>query len=179
MISIRPLILVALFLSATYAHSQEAKGFSSDNFVLYQPNDVLQARVPSVEKFAAYVKEIERVCQAFFAESTARESLNLVIAVRPDKTSKIWFISSTYPEMPKDRVTLRECLEKLPPCEVVGGPIAFAMVATIAGGDGKTIKPLAGGKPPFPKEWTDASKKKEANVTVPDGILKDVWPPRE
>ena len=179
MITLRPLILAALFLSATYAHSQAAKGFSSDNLVLYQPNDVLQARVPSVAKLAAYVKEIERVCQAFFAESTTPESLNLVIAVRPDKTSKVWFISSTHPDTPKDRVALRENLEKLPPCEVVGGPIAFAMVSTIAGGDGKTIKPLADGKPPFPKEWTDASKKKEPAVVVPDGILEDVWPAKK
>ena len=179
MTSLRPLILSALFLSTTYAHSQAAKGFSSASLALYQPNDVLQARVPSVEKFAAYVKEIEHVCQTFFAESTVAESLNLVIAIRPDKTSKVWFISSTHPDAPKDREVLRENLEKLPPCEAVGEPIAFAMVSTIAGGDGKPIKPLADGKPPFPKEWTDASKIKEAAVIVPDGILDEVWPTKK
>jgi len=179
MIPIRLLILVAIFLTAPLGHAQAAKGFATAKLVLYQPNDVLQARVSSVQNLAAYVKEIERVCQAFFADTAIPESLNIVIAIRPDKTSKVWFISSTHPETPKDREALRGQLEKLPPCEVTGGPIAFAVVSSIAGGDGKTIKPSVDGLPPLPKEWSEAAKKKQVAVVLPDGILDDVWPTKK
>lgn len=173
------LILFALFLSAPLSHAQAAKGFTTANLVLYQPNDVLQARVSSVQNLAAYVKEIERVCQAFFADTATPESLNIVIAIRPDKTSKVWFISSTHTETPKDREVLRSQLEKLPPCEVTGGPIAFAVVSSIAEGDGKAVKPSVDGQPPLPKEWSEAAKKKQAAVVLPDGILDDVWLPKK
>ncbi len=179
MIPIRMLILVALFVSAPLGHAQAVKGFSNETLVLYQPNDVLQARVSSVDNLVAYVNEIERVCQTFFADAAIPESLDIVIAIRPDKTSKVWFISSIHPGIPKDREALRGQLEKLPPCEVTGGPIAFAMVSSIAGGDGKTIKPSVDGKPPLPKEWSEAAKKKQADVVLPDGILDDVWPPKK
>ncbi len=171
------MFLAVLFLCAPLGHTQAAKGFATENLVLYQPNDVLQARVSSVQNLAAYVKEIERVCQAFFADTAIPESLNIVVAIRPDKTSKVWFISSTHPETPKDREALRGQLEKLPPCEITEGPIAFAVVSRIAGGDGKTIKPSVDGQPPLPKEWSEAVKRKQAAVVLPDGILDDVWPP--
>ena len=154
-------------------------GFETSNLVLYQPNDVLQARVPSVQSLSEYVERIQAVCAKHFADEKTPESLHVVVAVRPDKSTRIWFISSVHAETPKSRADLQKAIEAVKPCEVVGGPLAFAISATIAGGDGKASSPSQTGSPPMPKAWTDAASKKKDSVIVPDGILEDVWPSKK
>lgn len=119
-------ILAILVLVATPAKAGEVKAFSVDTRALYQPNEVLEARVTDLGEFGTYLQEVDRVCTAFFAEAKVPESLVVIIAIRPGKTSKVWFISSLHAELPKEREALREQIEKVPPCAVTVGPVAVA-----------------------------------------------------
>jgi len=170
-------VTTLLLVSGVSASAQS--GFATSNLVLYQPNDVLQARVPSVQGLSEYVKRIEAVCTKHFADEKTPESLQVVVAVRPDKSTRIWFVSSVHAESPKSRAELQKAIEAVRPCDVVGGPLAFAISATIAGGDGKASSPSQSSGPPMPKAWTDAASKKKERVIVPDGILEDVWPSKK
>jgi hypothetical protein len=151
------------------------KGFETDKLVLYQPNEILQARVGAVEEFSTYIKQLQTVCSEFFATNKTPETLHVVVAVRPGKGARVWFISSLYPSADAQREPLRKKLEAIPPCEVRDGPVAFAISAKLAGGDGKNPAGDKNLKLPIPKEWQEAVKDKES-VIVPDGLLDIVWP---
>jgi hypothetical protein len=79
------------------------KGFETDKLVLYQPNEILQARVGAVEEFSTYIKQLQTVCSEFFATNKTPETLHVVVAVRPGKGARVWFISSLYPSADAQR----------------------------------------------------------------------------
>ncbi len=167
-----------LLLSLSAFALDKPQGFETDNVVLYQPNEALQARVGDVSDLANYVKKLQAVCAEFFASTKRPETLHIVVAVRPGKRSRVWFVSSTRPAPDAQRDPLRKKLEAVPPCDVHDGPVAFAISAKLAGGDGKNPKGAKDFKPPIPKEWQDAAKGKES-VRVPDGVLDLVWPDKQ
>jgi hypothetical protein len=96
-----------------------------------------------------------------------------VVAVKPSKVSKVWFISSRKPGAEEHRDDLRQKLEAIAVPAVRTGPIAFAIDGQIAGGVAKGEP--KGGRPPTPSEWGDAI----AKLTGPthfDTLLEKVWP---
>ena len=149
-----------------------SRGFETESIVLYQPNDILEERVSDVTKFADYIKRLQDVCQQFFAAATSPETLDIVVAVRPGRQSRVWFVSSVQSTLDAKRKSLRKNLERVIPCDVSEGSIAFAIAAKIAGGDGKKRKDI-----PMPVEWQKAAKGK-VNVIIPDGVLDSAWPHR-
>jgi hypothetical protein len=153
-------------------------GFETDSVVLYQPKEIMQARVAAVAEFANYIKQLQTVCAEFFATSKTPETLHVVVAVRPGKRGRVWLISSIRPAPDTHREQLRKKLEAIPPCEVRDGPVAFAISARLAGGAGKNPKGDKVFQPPIPKEWQDAVKGKEG-VLLPDGFLDLVWPDKK
>ncbi len=151
-----------------------AKGFESYHVVLYQPDEVIQARVGAVAALTNYIEQLRAVCTEFFATTKTPETLHIVVAVRPGKRARIWFVSSTRPEPDAQREPLRKQLEAIPPCDVHDGPIAFAISAKLAGGDGQ---PPTGDGTPIPKEWQEAATATDKEmVLVPDGVLNLIWP---
>jgi hypothetical protein len=166
------------FSSAGFA-LDAAKGFTTDNIVLYQPDEVLQARLGSIADLASYIKGLQAACAEFFADTGKPETLHIVVAVRPGKRSKVWFISSVLPAADASREPLRKKLEAIPPCDVRNGPVAFAISAKLAGGDGKGSKSGGNGfSPPIPKEWSDAKIGKNAGP-APDCFLDVIWPDKQ
>ena len=150
-------------------------GFESHNIVLYQPEDVLDARVGAVDDLARYIKQLRGVCTRYFAAADTPETLAVVVAIRPGRHAHVWFISSVRPGADPRRESLRHELEAVPPCEVRQGPVALAITATVAGGDGKDLTGDKGSKAIIPREWQDAANGKEG-LLVPDGFLDLVWP---
>lgn len=151
-----------------------SQGFETDSIYLYQPDEVAQARIGTVEDLASYIIQLQAACNEFFATTKTPETLHIVVAVRPGKRARVWFVSSTRPASEDQREPLRKKLEAILPCDVHDGPIAFAISSKLAGGDGKTLK---GDQPPIPKEWQDAAKATgKGKVLVPDGILDLIWP---
>ena len=165
------LILACLNIGAVVALAAP-RGFETENIVLYQPNDVLEERLPDVSKLADYIKRLQDVCQKFFAGATAPETLDIVVAVRPGRQSRIWFVSSVQSTPDASRKSLRKNLESVIPCDIASGSIAFAIAGKIAGGEGKKRTDI-----PMPREWEKAAERK-TNVVIPDGILDAVWPRR-
>jgi len=152
-------------------------GFETDHVVFYLPEEVMEARIGSEGDFINYGKQLQATCTEFFATTKTPETLHIVVAVRPGKRARVWFVSSTRPAPDAQRHPLREKLEAIPPCDVHDGPIAFAICAKLAGGDGKT-PPEEDFKTPTPKEWQDAVTGK-GRVLVPDGILDLIWPDKQ
>jgi hypothetical protein len=154
----------------------DGKAFAVANLILYQPDEVLTARLPGAKEFAVYVKQLEAVAADFFGASKTPESIQIVVAVRPGKQAHVWFISTKRAGDAKDFDPLRAKLEAVTPIAVRGGPIAFAISAKIAGGDGDNAPDVKDFKPPIPKEWTDATRDAQSDIPVPDGFLDAVWP---
>lgn len=165
------LLLACLNISALVSLAAPP-GFEAESIVLYQPGDVLEERLPDATKMTDYIKRLQDVCRRFFAATTTPETLDIVVAVRPGKHSRIWFVSSVQSTPDAKRKSLRKNLEEVKPCDVINGPIAFAIAGKIAGGDGKKRKDI-----PMPPEWQRAAKGKD-NIDIPEGILDAVWPHR-
>ena len=154
-----------------------AEGFETDHVVFYLPEEVMEARVGSVGDFVNYAKQLQAICTEFFATTKTPETLHIVVAVRPGKRARVWFVSSTRPAPDAQREPLRKKLEAIPPCDVHDGPVAVAISAKLAGGDGKTPKEEKDFKTPIPKEWQDAvTATGKERVLVDDGLLDLIWP---
>jgi hypothetical protein len=143
---------------------------------LYQPDEVLQKRAGSPELLAAYVKILRAECMAFFMEATDPEPLDIVVAIRPGRCSKIWFASTTRTEDDQTLLELRAQLESFQPPDVREGAVAFAIIASIAGArhpaqqTGETIAP------PIPPAWRQAISERSGILSIPDDVLEIVWP---
>jgi hypothetical protein len=147
----------------------EASGFRVESMLLYQPDEVLRERVPSVSSVAEYVKRLEAGAAAFWGArpAGAPQAVLVVAAVRPGGRVRVWV------EVPAGLGTegeARECarrLERVPGPVVQHGPVAVALRASLWGGRGEW--------PVIPKEWQDAVAG-VGTALIPDGILERVWP---
>lgn len=143
-------------------------GFETTNIVLYQPDDVVQKRLPGAGHLAAYLQKLQTAATETFADTTKADALDIVVAVRPGGKARVWLSGSTLDAGTLQ--SLREKLEAIPPVQVKDGPVAFAISGRIAGGA------TVGEEPPMPQEWQEAVKKLPQPVVIPDGLLDTVWP---
>ena len=165
------LFLLSLVLSLQLAAADP--GFDVEQLFLYQPDSVLSSRLPDINAFAAYEKEVEKVCTTHFANAKDTGHLYIVIAIKPGKQSRVWLIPSSLHDTPSlDALT--KSIEKISPLDVYQGPIVFAISSSINGGKDKARDPQAG--PPIPQAWRDAVKDQKSSIEVPEGFLKLVWP---
>jgi hypothetical protein len=162
------LILLGLAFATS---AQGASGFKFESAVLYQPDEPLRARLGSAGELAAYMRRLEAVCTTFFAAEKTPERMDVVVGLKPGRKVRVWFVSSRRTSGDQTLAALRKKLEAVRACDVHGGPIAFALRCTIAGGGGP---PKAAGAMPMPQEWRNAAGGK--NVLVPDGVFQRIWP---
>lgn len=146
----------------------EKSGFETTNIVLYQPDDVLKKRLPGAGHLATYIEKVQSAATGLLGKVTTPDTLVIVVAARPDGTSRVWLMGSKLDE--KTQAALREQLEAIPPVELKDGPVAFAICATIA--DGPEFTEV----PPMPEEWKKAAESLPQPVAIPDAILDSVWP---
>lgn len=146
-----------------------------DSIMLYQEETTLRERAVDVAKLGEFVKKIETACTEFFANADKPESLNVVVAVKPGKKSRFWFISSFRKDQ-KALEPLRKKLEAIPAFQINRGPIVFALNGLIAGGDGQKKGNEDEPKLAIPDEWKEAAKSVKKDIEVPDGFLELVWP---
>ncbi len=165
-------VFVAAFIVLANTTFCATSGFHSYLIVLYQPDEVLRVRLPSIEGLAAYEKRLDKVCSDFFAGAKTAERLDIVVGIKPGKKVRVWFVSSSRRAPETSLASLRKRLEAVPPCEVREGPIAFAIRATI--GDATIPKQDKDDQPPSPKDWRAPIG--ESPVLVPDGLFRHIWP---
>lgn len=164
-------LMAALLASILPLSAADPEGFKTSSIILYQPDALLKARLGDVKDLAAYIKELQAACGESFAASKTPETLYIVVAVRPAKRSRVWFISShPSPDAPRDEV--RKKLESISPFEAKEGPIIFALAATLAGGDPSALDTTP---PPLPAEWMKAAGDRKGPFTS-DDLLDLVWP---
>lgn len=160
--------------TANGARAATPTGFEMKSITLYQPNEVMQERVPDMRALTSYIRSVQTACQSHFAGVSAPELLDVVVAIRPGRRARAWFVSTTRPVNDESLSRLRRQIETVPPAEVRGGPVAFAIVASIAGASQPSPDP-SGYAPPMPREWREAPIA-DSGAVVPDDILRVVWP---
>jgi hypothetical protein len=167
-----------LFAASPLAFALDTlEGCESYHVVLYQPEEVVQARVGTVADLTNYIEQLRAVCSEFFATTRTPETLNIVVAVRPGKRARIWLMSSTQSVPDAQREPLRKDLEAIPPCEVHNGPLVFAISAKLTGGAGQSPRR---DEVPIPKEWQEAiTATGRQKASVPDGVLDLIWPDKQ
>lgn len=141
--------------------------------VLYQPDSVLQERAPPAQSWADYIRALQSTCTLFLREKGAQEALDVFVALKPGRRSRIWFISST-PAAPGLLEPLRGRLESIEPPEVRGGPVTFLFAAAPEGTARRDPESR------LPDEWLTAIRESGREVMmVPDEVLAMVWPDPE
>jgi len=150
-------------------------GFEMLRIALYHNDTVLQPRVASVDDLARYMKAVQEACRASLADVTAPGALDVVVALKPGRRSRLWFITSTPVSPGAARLSaLQAQLLAIPAPEVRGGPVAFAIIGAL----GSVRRPNEAGNdlpPPVPAEWKAAAKNRK-NVEAPDGMIALAWP---
>lgn len=160
-------------LSLLLANASGVDGYKTDNLVLYQPDEVLRERVPSAQALADYYKQVEALAEEQFKQHSKPADLDIVIAIKPARRVKCWFICSDE-KLDKELADLRKKVEAIQPLEISGGSFAFAIRGQLAGGlEAKDAK-LSG--QPIPVEWKEAAKNVKKPLRLPEGFLKLVWP---
>jgi TonB family protein len=143
----------------------ETTGFATTNLVLFQKDAVLKARFGAPGRLAGAVERIQQAVEAQFAETKDPAALNLFFLIQPGGQSKLWITGEGIDTAAQ--IALRQRLDGLPGLAVTGGPVAFALCGSIAGGATTEL-------PPLPPEWEKAGAKLEdANLT--DETLNAIW----
>lgn len=169
-----PALAVLLGLPAAAIAAEGGAGFKTVTVVLYQPDEVLRNRVPSIEMLADFLKRLERVCSEFFDRAKTPEILDVVVAIKPGRRLRIWFVSPSRRQRDEQLNLLRQALEAVEAPDIRNGPVAVAILGAIAGAQRKVPDPKAFAAP-IPKEWKQAMKMAGRGI-VPDDVLRVVWP---
>jgi Gram-negative bacterial TonB protein C-terminal len=145
-----------------FGAADPVNGFRTDRIAVYQEQQVLLKRLPGPEVFGAYAKELGRVAHNFFVGDTVPEKLDIVVALQPGGSPRVWLVSSIREGDAKELEPLRKLLRAVPPIEVRDGPVAFAVQASIAGGGAPPADNDS--PPPVPKEWRKAGGSQKEGV---------------
>ncbi|RBP35858.1 hypothetical protein DES53_11924 [Roseimicrobium gellanilyticum] len=164
------LVLALVTTLAGITHG--ADGFKTGGVILYQTEDVLEARAPDVKELATYAQALEAACHEYFTkEARPKPPFYVLAAVKPGKTSRVWFVTPDAKETARIE-PLKKKLEAVPAMAVKEGPVIIGI------SDEATAK--AEGKnsdgPPMPAEWEEAATKAKKDLETPDEILALVWP---
>ena len=165
--------ILTLLLTSFASLALAPKGFETASIHIgYLSQETFGERI-SVHDLGDYIKHLQAICSQFFVEATTPEDLSIVVVVKPEKRSRVWFVSSRAPTISERRDDLRAELEAILPPVVHGGPIAFAIEGRIAGGHTKGKSKA--GPPPVPSEWQDALSKLVEPAPF-DRVLPLIWP---
>lgn len=137
--------------------------------VLYQHQNVAAARLQGADELGPFLKAVERTVAASLPAGSTPRELDVVIAIKPGRKARFWFVQ--VPEGDAIPAQLERDLEALDAPQVVGGPVAVALIGSVSGAP-TSSKP---GSPPMPHEWRDAAKSGDSGV-LPESVLATLWP---
>ena len=169
------ILLLGLLVGPLAAGAADApKGFDTSGVDFYLPQKVTAERA-SLDDLADYTKRLQAVCEAYYANSTAADDVDIDVAVRPGPQSRVWLISLAPPPADQRLADLRQKLESVPPPPVKGGPVALSIHAIIAGGNDQP--PTKAGTPPqMPDDWkTVYIRSRNSKPVTFDDMVNMVW----
>jgi hypothetical protein len=154
------------------SQAQETKVVDLNSIRLYLPNDALKQRLGGdASPLADYIKSLQKETAAFWnkTEKPKAKGLFVAVGVKPGKKARVW-CEAVDGEIPAETLTeLDKKLAEVPPVAVKQGPIAFAVEIKLWGQKPEKF-------PKMPKAWSEAAKKSEKPLMIPDGLFKVVWP---
>jgi hypothetical protein len=160
-----------------FGPSDASNGFKMERVVVYQANDIVTKRMPPGESSRSYIEQIQQVAHNFFVGDAVPETFSIVVATRPGRRSRVWFVSSYRAGNSPELEPLRRLLESVPPMNVRDGPVILGFTALIAGGDGKDRPVGADYRNPVPAEWEAAAGAlKQPPAFASDAYIDLVWP---
>ncbi len=158
-------ILVAWFLSG---HSKAAERLSMDSITLLQPEQVIEERVPDIEAFARYTKQVESAVRTHLEHNEDKTPAAgfIVMAVRPGGQTRVWL------DLEPERSDEAEIVSAAQ--AVKGYPVRFGTVihAVKVSVDGAPQRP---GQLPNPDSWRAAMKSDAEPVEIGE-LVDRLWP---
>lgn len=137
---------------------------------LYQPDEVLRQRLPSVEELGRFSQDVERAVAEFAAEERlSGQALSLFAALRPGGRSRFWLEFRPGGVSQEREEALLRRLERVRP-PAVSGEVALASYALLWGGPGHKNDVFAFA----PRAWVEALG--PAGGVIPDDALSRAWP---
>jgi hypothetical protein len=146
--------------------------YQVDHLVLYQPNNVLVARLCDAHGLAFYAQQVSASMTALLNSEPAGPGADaaLVIGVKPTGAVRAWLMDPDNALSADLQARMIAAAEAVPPVKPQGGPIVFAIAFKAWGGSGPMPAALA---TPMPDAWHYAGG---GPVEVPDGLFAKIWP---
>lgn len=167
-----PALLLSLVLACPCARAAEP--VTHFNVVLLQPSEVLEARVPSVDALASYIKAVQAALREAVADSEAsKQSVGgfIVLAVRPGMQARVWLDFDQLLDLEVSKQMARK-VAAVQPFEAREGPVVFALKVGLWGG--KESKRVA----PLPAEWKRGGAAAAASGAAPlevGALVESIW----
>lgn len=142
--------------------------YEMKDVVLLQPDFVLQERV-TAKALAPYIQSLNAAAlEVLSGQKYEPDGGFLVLAIRPGMQSAAWL--DIRPALPPDLArALVARLHALPAPTVGGGPVVFAIRASLSGG----APPV--NNMPAPDEWTQAVQQAGKAIETGD-LVERIWP---
>jgi hypothetical protein len=162
-------LALSVFSRPVIAEEAPPVSIKSEATILLQNDTLLKARAADVSAVGQYFKSVRKVFSQTYPKDAPPEAVNMVLAVKPDRKARVWFVSSL--KNPPDRSQFMAQFDALPVPEVKNGPVALVEIMTIGGARRQT----ASGRrlPMFPPEWTKQFGNRR--VIFPDAITLYIW----
>jgi hypothetical protein len=159
----------ALLWGCALCVAHAAEPYVKHNVVLLQPSSVLEARVLSLDAMAQYIGAVEVAAKqaALAGQSTRPAAGFIVVAVQPGARSRVWLDFDAPPTFEISRQLVNK-IGAVPPFEVRGGPVVFALKVGLWGAfESKRIAPS-------PAEWKAVTHKAGKQLEI-DELMEQLW----
>jgi len=158
-----------LVVSLAVRLASAAEPYVMNSVVLLQPQELVSARVSSVEELAAYMQALNAAAARALAGHAGSPSAGyVVVAVRPAGKAKIW-LDLTPGISPELQRPLQAALDGVVPVSLKEGLVVFAINVSLWGAPQVT-------RLPQPPEWMQAIR--PGNTESLDQMVDRIWPPR-
>ena len=169
-------VLAAACMHPAYATDGVPPAFRSGQVALYQPDDELRARIgDSAESLAAYIGALNVAAERVLAAGKphAGSTGAIVVAVKPGRRSRVWLEFGNNPFPAAEKQALLSRLQSVPPLDVHGGALLFAITFEAWGGG---VPITTSDQPvPIPAAWKEAAATSGGGA-LPEAVLDVLWP---
>jgi hypothetical protein len=151
------------------APTRAAEPLQRVGVVLLQPSNVLEARVPSVDAMADYVRAIESAARDAVVGSLSKRPAGgfIVVAVRPNRQSRVWLDFAPVLNFQTGQQIVAK-VGALEPFDARDGPVVFAVQVSLWGG---AAPPRVA---PTPPEWKAVTEQTGKPLEI-DALIARVW----
>jgi hypothetical protein len=173
-------VIIATAASVLLAHAAlaqsltKAEALQTREIVLYNQMDEFEARSPTAEILASFIKRLGAKAAALWKDekATSGKSGFIAVAIRPDRTMKLW-VDVEEEFQAEITASLEREMKTIGVPQVKSGPIAFAVHFDLWGGASKVKAKTDHIQ--IPQLWRKALGEQSNPLGIPDEILPLVW----